>query len=156
MQNPKVEADRLRRLAKRRGLILSKSPRRDPGADDYGLFSLKDARTGERLHSRSTVSEYALTLDTVRQYLDAPRKTIPFTPGIQPRPKPEPRTVHVSQPEPRPEVKPHRQTTEPSRSPFAPLSGGSRTVEVWTETLPPLQIKLDSLKPRRDTSSSDE
>jgi hypothetical protein len=41
----KVRENWLRRKAKRRGLILRKSPRRDPDALDYGLWALIDPRT---------------------------------------------------------------------------------------------------------------
>lgn len=41
MANPeKVREDRLRRMARRQGLQLSKNPRRDPRAYDYGSYML--------------------------------------------------------------------------------------------------------------------
>lgn len=36
----KVRENRLRRIAARRGLILRKTRRRDPGAMDYGMYCL--------------------------------------------------------------------------------------------------------------------
>ncbi|MCU1669556.1 MAG: hypothetical protein JWP40_2483 [Blastococcus sp.] len=43
----KVRDNRLRRVAERRGMKLTRSRRRDPKALDYGLYWLTDARTGE-------------------------------------------------------------------------------------------------------------
>ncbi|NMO00584.1 hypothetical protein HH308_05065 [Gordonia sp. TBRC 11910] len=40
---------RLRRLAKTNGLLLVKSRRRDPSADDYGLYVLVDDSKGNRI-----------------------------------------------------------------------------------------------------------
>ena len=44
MLGDKVRENRLRRIAERRGLALSKSRRRDPRATDYGTYSLGDQR----------------------------------------------------------------------------------------------------------------
>ena len=41
----KSSENRLRPIAKRRGYILRKSPRRDPGALDYGLYAVVDIQT---------------------------------------------------------------------------------------------------------------
>lgn len=41
----KVREDRLRRMATRQGLRLSKNPRRDIRAVDYGSYMLTDARS---------------------------------------------------------------------------------------------------------------
>ena len=41
----KVRENRLRRMAERQGLVLSKSRRRDPHALDYGEYYLADADT---------------------------------------------------------------------------------------------------------------
>jgi hypothetical protein len=46
-QEEKVRDNRLRRIAERRGMKLTRSRRRDPKALDYGLYWLTDARTGE-------------------------------------------------------------------------------------------------------------
>lgn len=42
----RVQENRVRRVAQRRGLELRKSRRRDPQAVDYGLYSLIDVETG--------------------------------------------------------------------------------------------------------------
>src|SRR3954469_13220726 len=47
-QQEKVRENRLRRLAARQGRILVKSRRRDPRADDYGLYVLVDDCAGNR------------------------------------------------------------------------------------------------------------
>ena len=65
----KVEDNRLRRMADRRGLILRKSRRRDPDAIDYGLYAVCDVQTGGTIHPEGVVSPYSLTLDEVRGYL---------------------------------------------------------------------------------------
>ena len=43
----KVRENRLRRVAQRRGLHLTRSRRRDPKAVDYGLYWLTNPQTGE-------------------------------------------------------------------------------------------------------------
>ena len=66
----KVRENRLRRVAQRRGLELSRSRRRDPAALDYGLYALIDVDTRGTVHpllvDRFT---HALTLDEVEGYL---------------------------------------------------------------------------------------
>ena len=59
----KVEVDRLRRVARRQGLYLMKSRRRDPRAPDFGRFHL--IRPESNIH----VAEN-LTLDQVRKRLE--------------------------------------------------------------------------------------
>lgn len=54
-QTEKVRVNRLRRVAERRGLELTRSRRRDPKALDYGLYWLTDARTGEPVSPESGV-----------------------------------------------------------------------------------------------------
>ena len=66
----KIEEARLRRMAKRRGLTLSKSRRRDPAALDYGMYALIDNERGNPIHSDNINSIYALTLDDVREWLE--------------------------------------------------------------------------------------
>lgn len=44
-QEVKVQENRLRRIADRRGLIIKKSRRRDPYARDFGGYMLIDAAT---------------------------------------------------------------------------------------------------------------
>ncbi len=70
MTDDKVRENRLRRMADRQGLKLTRSRRRDPRALDYGLYWLADART-----SALESPEAGLTLDEVEQYLtsDVPR-----------------------------------------------------------------------------------
>lgn len=48
MAKPESYEHRLREVAKRQGLILQRSRRRDPQALDYGLWWLLDAQTRER------------------------------------------------------------------------------------------------------------
>ena len=66
----KVRENRLRRIAERRGLKLSRSRRRDPDALDYGLYALIDASTGGTVHPL-LVNDFvhAVTLDEVERYL---------------------------------------------------------------------------------------
>lgn len=59
-----------RRMARRQGLALSKSPRRDPRAVDYGLYALTDGGTGflvtEAIAGQFSHSQ---TLDEIEAYL---------------------------------------------------------------------------------------
>lgn len=63
----KVRENRLRRMAKRQGLVLKKSPRRDPQALDYGRYWLVGAP-----------GDYAVdgfaSLDELERYLETPRE----------------------------------------------------------------------------------
>lgn len=71
----KTEENKLRRKAARRGLILSKSGRRDPGGLDYGRYALMSARTGELIHPLlDGLFAHALTLDEVEAALVDQRK----------------------------------------------------------------------------------
>lgn len=45
----RVRENRLRRVAERRGLKLTRSRRRDPKALDFGLYWLTDQRTGAQV-----------------------------------------------------------------------------------------------------------
>ena len=65
----KVEEARLRRAAKRQGLILRKSPRRDPCAVDYGMYALIDPETGGAVHPHGPISPFGLTLEMVGGHL---------------------------------------------------------------------------------------
>lgn len=60
MTDPKVRENRLRRMAKRQGLELVKSRRRDPRALDFGAYQLVGA------------SEVGATLDEIEEYLNRP------------------------------------------------------------------------------------
>ena len=66
----KVRENRLRRIAERRGLKLTRSRRRDPDALDYGLYALIDVSTGGTVHPM-LVNDFAhaITLDDVEGYL---------------------------------------------------------------------------------------
>jgi hypothetical protein len=69
-QDYKVRQTRLRRIADRRGLRLTKSGRRDPLAIDYDRFALLDIRTGKYVNppiADRWVCSW--TLDEVEQYL---------------------------------------------------------------------------------------
>ena len=70
----KAQENTLRRKADRQGLILRKSARRDERAIDYKLYSLCDVQTGGTVHPEGPISEYALTIDDVREYLTGERK----------------------------------------------------------------------------------
>jgi hypothetical protein len=61
----KVRENRLRRAAKRQGLVLTKSRRRDPRATDYGRYWLTD-RNNRGIGS----STDGYTLDEIEQYLE--------------------------------------------------------------------------------------
>ena len=66
----KVRENRLRRIADRRGYRLSKSPRRDPNALDYGLFALLEHRTGGAVNAPlADHFVHSWDLDTVEAYL---------------------------------------------------------------------------------------
>jgi hypothetical protein len=70
----KVRENRLRRMAQRRGYLLIKSRRRDPGALDYGLFVLVDDTAGNRVHGAAAVTNAfdrgeGMTLDDVEEAL---------------------------------------------------------------------------------------
>ena len=54
MTDEKVLENRLRRIATRRGMILKKSPRRDPEARDYGLYALIDRDTNALLTGQNS------------------------------------------------------------------------------------------------------
>ena len=66
----KVEENRLRRVADRRGWILRKSPRRDSRAVDFGLYALCDVEHGGTIHPEGPISPYSLTAEEVREWLD--------------------------------------------------------------------------------------
>jgi hypothetical protein len=62
-QAEKVRENRLRRMAQRQGLTLSRSRRRDPRALDFGLYWLADA------NGVTVTSEQGIDLDAVEAYL---------------------------------------------------------------------------------------
>jgi hypothetical protein len=67
----KVLENRLRRAAKRQGLLLEKSRRRDPKAIDHGLYALLDAFTGNPVNQTGRTGIHVLTLDDARVWLEA-------------------------------------------------------------------------------------
>lgn len=69
-----VRENRLRRMAKRQGLELVKSRRRDPRAIDFGVYWLaKPSAPGGDWRSRELVTaEQGVTLDEIEQYLTQP------------------------------------------------------------------------------------
>ena len=70
-ESVKTRENRLRRLARRRGLTLSKSRRLDRGALDYGLFALLDRQTGKPV-TPLLAGEFthSLTIDAIEAWLD--------------------------------------------------------------------------------------
>lgn len=69
-QEIKVKENRLRRMADRRGLKLSKSRSRDEGAIDFGLYALIDVQTGGAVNPALAQRwVHSWTLDEVEQYL---------------------------------------------------------------------------------------
>ena len=67
----KAEEALLRRAARRQGLVLSKTRRRDPRALDYGLYAL--LREDTRFPINAALIDrfiHSLTLDDVRAYLE--------------------------------------------------------------------------------------
>lgn len=64
----KVRENRLRRMAERQGLRLTRSRRRDTRALDYGTYGLVDVATGY-LAAGSTSTGYGLSLDEVEAAL---------------------------------------------------------------------------------------
>ena len=69
-----VRENRLRRMAKRQGLRLEKSRRRDPRALDYGGYWLIDgpSSNGGNWRARTVIvgGEYGVDLDTIEQALN--------------------------------------------------------------------------------------
>ena len=65
----KVRENRLRRMADRQGLRLEKSRRRDPHANDYGLYNLFAHDTGGAVWPSAPWGPFVATLDEVEEYL---------------------------------------------------------------------------------------
>ena len=70
----RTREDRLRRRAKRQGLRLVKSRRRDPQAADYGRYALIDP-AGSPVLGRGTDGSYPMTLDDVEAWLTSLGRT---------------------------------------------------------------------------------
>jgi hypothetical protein len=59
----KVHESRLRRMAARRGLVLRKDRRRDPGAADYGMYRISAAGLPDKMVCSSR------DLDVIERFL---------------------------------------------------------------------------------------
>jgi hypothetical protein len=69
-QARKVRENRLRRMALRQGLVLEKSPRRDPLALDYGLWRIgRKAARGIAWEKGPRSGTYPATLDDIERRL---------------------------------------------------------------------------------------
>ncbi len=68
VKEDKVRENRLRRMAKRQGLELQKSRRRDPKAYDFGGFMLVDVRTNSVAFGADPLP-FSLSIDDVEAYL---------------------------------------------------------------------------------------
>lgn len=68
----KVRQNRLRRMAERQGLSLTKSRRRDPNALDFGGYMLVDSATNTVV-AGSVPVPFSLSLDEVEAWLTAPK-----------------------------------------------------------------------------------
>ncbi|HEX4392928.1 MAG TPA: hypothetical protein VH084_15520 [Mycobacterium sp.] len=69
MADDKIRENRLRRMAERQGLRLTKSRRRDRHATGYGTYMLVDETTGN-----TGTDGYGLDLDAIeRQLRDEPK-----------------------------------------------------------------------------------
>ena len=69
-ETDKTRETRLRRQADRRGLRLQKSPRRDPGAWDFGTYHLADAREGWTVAEQVPGQGYGMSLDDIEEWLN--------------------------------------------------------------------------------------
>jgi hypothetical protein len=61
----KARENRARRSAVRRGLVLRKARRRDPGALDYGRFWLDDDETGHEVYG----GRWGASIEDVEEFL---------------------------------------------------------------------------------------
>jgi hypothetical protein len=68
MADDKVRENRLRRMARRQGVTLHKSRRRDPYANDYGVYWLSSSR-----HANQILSPEFGNLDQVEIWLQLPQ-----------------------------------------------------------------------------------
>ena len=71
MREHKIQENRVRRIAKRRGFILKRSRRRDPQALDYDRYWLLDGRTGFLAYPKypEPAAEWGVELDDVEEWL---------------------------------------------------------------------------------------
>ena len=63
MTTSKVEDARLRRVARRQGLVLQKSRRRDPRALDFGLYCIINPEHGGTIHADSVQENMYAAID---------------------------------------------------------------------------------------------
>lgn len=66
-QQLKVYEDRLRRMARRQGLTLLKSRRRDPRATDYGGYMLSN--DSNYIVAGAHPNAYSMSIDEIERYL---------------------------------------------------------------------------------------
>jgi hypothetical protein len=64
--NLKNREDRLRRLARQRGLLLKKSRRRDPRASDFGVYYLIDPESNGLLAACPSLDDVEREIETLR------------------------------------------------------------------------------------------
>ena len=70
MTEEKIRENRLRRMAGRQGLTISRSRRRDPRAWDYGLWQMfKRTEPGQPGSGTLVLIEEGLTIDQVEERL---------------------------------------------------------------------------------------
>jgi hypothetical protein len=72
-QDEKVRENRLRRMAERQGLKLSKSPRRDPHAIDYGCWMIVDRDANTVVAGTAGTGRPNMDLDQIEAYLRGER-----------------------------------------------------------------------------------
>lgn len=77
----KVKENRVRRMAERQGLSLSRSRRRDRLATDYGGYMLADARTGSTVAGGHPFA-FSLSLDEAEAWLKTPPEDRPRDPAL--------------------------------------------------------------------------
>jgi hypothetical protein len=68
----KAREARLRRIASRRGLRVTKSRRRDTGASDYGMYMIVDPSSNTVIAGAGDAGRANFTLDEVEKFLTTP------------------------------------------------------------------------------------
>lgn len=69
MSDEKVRENRLRRMATRQGLVLKRSPRRDPRAYDFGGYMIVVGASGFPVLGNENGLAFAADLDDVEAFL---------------------------------------------------------------------------------------
>ena len=69
MTSEKLRENRLRHLAERRGLRITRSRARDPRASDYGRYMLRDVNTRVIVAGASSAGRALWTMEDVASYL---------------------------------------------------------------------------------------